>query len=206
MNYTDIKAIIQAWTEDYDADLEDQIDRIILLAEERISKDVNMDAQNRTEQSSITPGTYWVTNPTDAVAPLHMVLIDGTERSLLTMRTESFLDDYWPDRSVRGEPKHYANWDEGTYLLIPPADKAYTLEHKFEVRLTGLSSANTTTYISTNYPGLLKAACLYEAAVFHQDPDTLTIYKSEYETERELAKAEVARQRSDATNLNRQGR
>ena len=74
------------------------------------------------------------------------------------------MSEYAPDRTSTGIPKYYANWDNDTIILAPTPNAAYTIELAYNAQETGLSSSNTTTWVSTNAPGLL-LICLLSRSV-----------------------------------------
>lgn len=205
MTYDELVAILQGYTEDT-GDLVDELPGIVERAEIRISKDLNIDAMNEIATAPITGGTYWVGKPADWVATLELTFLDGTDRIPLESTTESLANDYWRDRTQTGVPRFYANWDQDWFLVVPPADKSYTAEIKYEARIAGLSSGTQTTWISLIHPDLLLACCLCESATFHKGAANKELYETDYAKILKRTQDEVVRQRSDATNLRRKGR
>ena len=92
------------------------------------------------------------------------------------------MSEYFPNRTSTGIPKYYANWDNDTIILAPAPNAAYTIELAYNAQPTGLSSSNTTTWVSTNVPQMLLYACLVEAFKFLKGPDNmLQTYESYYQ-------------------------
>jgi len=80
-----------------------------------------------------------------------------------------------------GEPKYYGFWDQNTIVLAPTPDSAYTIQLNYILKDPGLSSTNTTTYLSTYFPNGLLYACLVEAFSFLKGPnDLLQLYEGKY--------------------------
>ena len=205
MNYADLVSQLGAYTED-DGELTDEIPNIIDRAEIRISVDLSIDAMNRTATAPVLAGQYWVGKPSGWVAPLHMVLVTGTNRETLEFRTDSFCNEFWPDRTATGNPRYYCNWDEKTFLIVAPFNANATLNHKFEARRVGLSAGTPNTWISDSHPDLLLSACLSGSALFHKSPGNKAMYEETYSKALDGARSESARSRTDATNLWRPGR
>ena len=91
------------------------------------------------------------------------------------------MNEYWPDRTATATPIYYANWKAGNIYLAPTPDVAYNIEVALNKLPTGLSSTNTTTWVSTNAPRTLLYACLCEAFKFLKGPyDLLGQYEQGY--------------------------
>ena len=67
-------------------------------------------------------------------------------------------------------------WDQDTIYLAPTPNSAYNIELALNKQEDGLSSSNTTTWVSTNAPKVLLYACLVEAFRFLKGPDNMLQY------------------------------
>ena len=66
-------------------------------------------------------------------------------------------------------------------VVAPTPDATYTIQLNYILKDPGLSSTNTTTYISQNFPNGLLYACLVEAYGFLKGPqDLLQLYEQKY--------------------------
>ena len=113
----------------------------------------------------------------------------------LEKKDESYLQEYVPstESAARGQPKYYAMFGgatgvsdttSGRLFLAPAPDTTYTFKIHYEAIPDGLSSSNTTTYISQYFPNGLLYACLVEAFSFLKGPiDMLTLYENKYKQE-----------------------
>ena len=67
------------------------------------------------------------------------------------------------------------------HCIGPYAKSTYTIQLNYILKDDGLSSTNTTTYISLNFPNGLLYACLVEAYGFLKGPnDLLQLYEQKY--------------------------
>jgi hypothetical protein len=107
--------------------------------------------------------------------------LTDNERVFLEKRDQSFINEYSPNRTSTGVPKYYANWDNDTIIVAPAPNAAYTIELAYNAQETGLSSSNTTTWVSNNAPGLLLYACLIEAFKFLKNPNMVSMYSQAYQ-------------------------
>ena len=120
-------------------------------------------------------------------------------RIVLQKKDMSFLSEYWPNRATTGIPKYYANYDEDSIMIAPTPNAAYTIDLEYNALPTGLSSSNTTTWISNNAPRALLYACLVEAFKFLKGPDNLTqMYEQSYNAAvKSLATEQMGQKRRD---------
>ena len=124
--------------------------------------------------------------------------LTANERVFLDKRDPSFMNEYRSDRTATGVPKYYANWDNDTIILAPAPNAAYTIELAYNAQETGLSSSNTTTWVSNNAPGLLLYACLIEAFKFLKNPNMVGMYTQAYqELLTPLAAEQIGRRRRE---------
>ena len=104
--------------------------------------------------------------------------------SFLNHKIDSYLRDFHPNSSTTGTPIMYSTKDSGTGGIVitlaptPSATLAYQVD--FIAPETGLSSSNTTTWVSNNAPEMLLYACLVEAFKFLKNPQMVQMYESYY--------------------------
>jgi hypothetical protein len=93
----------------------------------------------------------------------------------------NFISEYNGTGS-QGLPKYYSYWDENTIVLAPTPDQNYNMQINYNLKPTGLSSSNTTTYLSNEFPNGLLYACLVEAYGFLKGPaDMIQFYEGKYQ-------------------------
>ena len=163
-------------------------------AESKIFRQIDFDVFRKYRTATLTSGDAFVGMPgstPDSFAFIRSINIfspsgslgglTDNERVFLEKRDQSFINEYAPDRTATGIPKYYANWDNDTILLAPTPNAAYTMELAYNAQETGLSSSNTTTWVSNNAPGLLLYACLIEAFKFLKNPNMVAMYTQAYQ-------------------------
>jgi len=93
----------------------------------------------------------------------------------------NFISEYNPT-GTQGLPKFYSYWDENTIVLAPTPDQNYNMQINYNLKPTGLSSSNTETYLSKEFPNGLLYACLVEAYGFLKGPaDMIQFYEGKYQ-------------------------
>jgi len=187
MTYAELVQKIRDYTEVSSNVLTDSITNdIIRDAELRIMRDVDVDANKRYVTAQVIPGTRFIDTPqnTLVIRSAQIVDSDGTSnpdnREFLQWRDSSFMSEFNPT-NAQGVPKYYSWWDDDTIVLAPTPDATYTIQLNYILKPQTLSSTNTTTYISQNFPNGLLYACLVEAFSFLKGPnDLLQLYEGKY--------------------------
>jgi len=189
MTYDELKTKIRDYTEVGSTVLSDTIlNGIILDAEFRIFRDIDSDNNRRYATANLIASTRFIDAPTDALIIRSAQIVDSEladgntnqDREFLQWRDTSFMSEFNPT-AVTGVPKYYSWWDETRIIVAPTPDQTYTIQLNYILKDPGLSSTNTTTYISTNFPNGLLYACLVEAYGFLKGPqDLLQLYEQKY--------------------------
>jgi len=158
-------------------------------AEFRILRDVDSDNNRSYAQADIVAGQRYVNTPliNDETLIIRSCQItnstggaDNSSRSFLEYRDTNFISEYNPT-GVQGLPKYYSYWDENTIVIAPTPDQNYNMQINYVLKPVGLSSSNTTTYLSTEFPNGLLYACLVEAYGFLKGPaDMIQFYEGKY--------------------------
>jgi len=187
MTYAELVDKIRNYTEVTSTVLTDAIvNGFIEDAEWKIFREVDTDAGRRYKTAQLIAGTRFIDEPTNAlvVRSLQVVDSDGVaeadNRNFLQYRDTSFMSEFNPT-NAQGVPKYYSLWDDNTIVVAPIPDATYTLQLNYILKPPGLSSTNTTTYLSLNFPNGLLYACLIEAFSFLKGPnDLLQLYEGKY--------------------------
>ena len=182
-DYTDLLSNVRDYTETTSDVLSDTIvNDFIEHAEKRIFREVDLDIFRSYQFATLTAGNPFVSLPganTDNIAFVRSAQIytaASPTRDYLEQKDITFMNEYWPNRDTTGKPKYYANWDQDTLYLAPTPNSAYNIELALNKQPTGLSSSNTTTWVSTNAPKVLLYATLCEAFRFLKGPDNMLQY------------------------------
>lgn len=191
-NYASLVLDIQRWTEDDSSELSAAIPDIISLAEDRILADLPFLLIFRAEETdNMVSSTDTITvpktiNPTTFTPNLRsirslFITVNG-DQVPLEQRGDNFLDDYAPDSSVTGQPKYYTVIAEAHKVrVVPTPDSNYPYTVRYRGLQERLTSSNTTTKLSLDYPGLIFKAALLEAAIFlEKAEDTMMVVATDY--------------------------
>jgi len=166
-------------------------DDFIEHTENRILREVDIDAFKSHQSSSVTTDNPFVSLPGGSspdpttlatIRTAHIWPASGTAtRTFLEQKDLSYMNEYWPNRTSTSTPKYWAWWDHNTIYLAPTPDSAYNIELGITRLPTRLSSGNTTTWLGNNAPSALLYGCLAEAFKFLKGPaEMLQLYEQSY--------------------------
>jgi len=198
MSYTTLKANIQNFIEDDSTEFVASIDTIIAQAEEMIFQRLpNMPCFRQTSSAAnLVVGTASYTVPTARMIR-QVSITDTNVVTYLDHRIDSYIRDYWPNATTQGTPRMYSTDSAGTAGTVitlaptPSATLAYSVD--FIAPGAGLSSSNADTWIDTNAPAVLLAAALFESSAFLKAPETLNLYKGQFDEAVQLFQQEMGR-------------
>ena len=189
MTYDELKQKIIDYTEVSSNVFTDTIlNGFINDAEFRILREVDSDNNRRYVTANLIASTRFIDVPTDLLIVRSAQIVDSDladgstdqNRDFLQFRDTSFMSEFNPTATT-GVPKYYSNWDETRIVVAPTPNATYTIQLNYILKPTGLSSTNTTTYLSTEFPNGLLYACLVEAYGFLKGPvDMLQLYDKKY--------------------------
>ena len=187
MTYAELVQKIRDYTEVSSTVLTDTIvNGFIEDAEFRLLRDVDTDSNRKYVTAQLVSGTRFITTPSDLLIIRSAQIVDSdgvgasNNRDFLQYRDTSFMSEFNPAEST-GVPKYYSNWDQNTVVVAPTPNATYTIQLNYILKPETLSSTNTTTYLSQNFPNGLLYACLVEAFSFLKGPnDLLQLYEGKY--------------------------
>jgi len=189
MTYDELKQKIIDYTEVSSNVFTDTIlNGFINDAEYRILREVDSDNNRRYATANLIASTRFIDVPTDLLIVRSAQIVDSDladgstdqNRDFLQFRDTSFMSEFNPTATT-GVPKYYSNWDETRIVVAPTPNATYTIQLNYILKPTGLSSTNTTTYLSNEFPNGLLYACLVEAYGFLKGPvDMLQLYDKKY--------------------------
>ena len=211
MTYTELVQKIRDYTEVGSEVLTSTIvNGFIRDAEFKIFREADADYAREYANSTFTANNKYLALPnssgssgtnTDRRALIVRSVVATNSSSVqvsLEPRDDTFITEYNSTGST-GFPKYYATFRENAIEVAPTPDSAYVVTLDYIYTPDGLSSTNTTTYISLNAPELLLYACLVEAFAYLKGPmDMYKLYQEKYnEALQGFALEQTGRRRRD---------
>ena len=212
--YSTLTTAIQNYTEVGTGVLSSTItDQFIDNSELRIQRDVPIDADRKEVIGNL------VASKDNIYAPAGTLFVRGLQvytsttaatgaNSFLEKKDISFLREYDAAETTTGTPKYYAMsggatgsgaTSSGRITIVPTPSSGFMYKLHYNARPLGLSSANTTTFLSLNFGNGLLYACLVEAFSYLKGPmDMLQLYEQKYQTEvQKFGGEQIGRRRRD---------
>jgi hypothetical protein len=205
MNYTELSAQIQAFTENTFPEAflasggtvssADQIARFVQLAEQRIYNTVQFPSIRKNVTGTLTINNKYLSSPSDFLSVYSMAVIDATGRyEYLLNKDVNFIRQAYPNPTSTGIPKYYALFgptttnntppvitNELSFMVGPTPDAAYSVELHYYHYPESIVTAGTT-WLGDNFDSVLLYGALVEAGIFMKaEAETLVTYQKKYE-------------------------
>jgi hypothetical protein len=179
--YASLTQDIQDFAENDDTEFTTEIDGFILRAEERIFRETPFLPVFRAENTgTLTASTSTLTMPSGKRTIRSFSITVSSSEVFLQQRLDSYLKDVYSNAATEGQPKYYAEKDDTTLLVGPTPDSNYSYTIWAHEQPTGLSSGNTTTWLSSNVEDVLLFAAMVEATAFLKHPEAAAEWTARY--------------------------
>lgn len=179
MNYADLKTNIEDICENSFTD--DQLAMFTQQAEQKIYNTVQIPALRKNVTGTLTANNKYLSSPSDFLYNYSLAVIDGSGAySYLINKDVNFIRDAYPTPTSTGLPKHYAYFDEDTFILGPTPDDSYTVELHYGYYPESIVTAGTT-WLGDEFDSALLNGALIEAIRFLKgEPDIISNYEKLY--------------------------
>ncbi len=183
MTYDELKTAIQDYTENDETSFVNNLPLFIRLAEERILKSVQLNLFQKNQSGIMTTGNKYLAAPSDFLAPFSLSIAVSGSQEFLLFKDLDFVQTYTPDATTTGQPKYYAQFDVGNFILGPTPDANYTVDIHYLYRPASLTvgAGSGTTWLSDNAEITLLYASLVEAYTYMKgDPNLMQMYNQRF--------------------------
>jgi hypothetical protein len=197
MTLSELKTLIQNYTQNTETTFVATLDDFIKNAEERIFELVQFDFFRKNVTGTLTSGNTYLTTPTDYQTSFSLAVIDGNgDYHYLDKKHPSFMREYSvdpTDSTLRGLPKYYGDFDKelstasnngSTIIVAPVPDSNYNVELHYLYKPNSLVTDTTGTWVSNNARNALLYGSLVEAYIFMKgENDLLQQYEQRFASE-----------------------
>lgn len=197
MTYAELRAAIQAYTENYEQDFVANIPVFVKQAEERIYNSVQFPALRRNVTGYTIAGNTYLACPNNFLASYSMAVVNPAtgEYEYLLNKDISFMRQMYPNPNDQGLPRYYGlygpryvNQNELVFMLGPTPDDAYMLELHYFFYPDSIVQTNES-WLGDNFDTVLLYGSLVEAYTFMKgEPDLIKLYDEKYKEALGLAK------------------
>ena len=198
MNYTQLVAAIEAYSENYDTSTGGFVDNIPVFvrnAEQRIYNSVQLPSLRKNVIGTLTTNNKYLACPVDFLATYSIALIQnyGTateEYTYLLNKDVNFIRESYPTPADIGVPAYYALFGPDTsaitelsFIVGPTPNAAYSVELHYFYYPESITTVSTgQTWLGDNFDSALLYGSLLEAASFMKsDNDTILFYQKRYD-------------------------
>jgi len=179
MNYTELKTNIEDICENWFTD--DQLAMFTQQAEQKIYNTVQIPALRRNQTGVLTADNKYLSTPSDFLWSYSLAVIDGAGAyHYLLNKDVNFMREAYPTPTVTALPKHYAYFDDNTFIVGPTPDADYSVEIHYGYYPESIVTAGTT-WLGDEFDSALLNGALVEAIRFMKgEADIVQMYERLY--------------------------
>tara|TARA_R110001599_G_scaffold102264_1_gene261050 strand:- start:458 stop:1087 length:630 start_codon:yes stop_codon:yes gene_type:complete len=179
MNYTELKTNIQDICENSFTDA--QLAMFTQQAEQKIYNSVQIPALRKNVTGGMSSDSPYLSMPNDFLYTYSLAVIssNGTYTFLIN-KDVNFIREAYPTATATGSPKHYAYFDDASFILGPTPDANYNTELHYGYYPESIVTAGTT-WLGEEFDSALLNGALIEAIRFLKgEPDVIANYEKMY--------------------------
>jgi hypothetical protein len=193
MTYDSLTSTVLQYLERKDASVVNAIPTFISLAEFEIAQEIKTLGQLQVADANMQIGNPLLQKPARWRKTVSMSVTVAGKKQPVYLRKYEYLKNYWPDDTQTDVPLYYADTDWEHWYIAPTPAVAYAFEVLYYERISPLSSANQTNWLTQNAPNAMLFGTLLQAMQFLKN-DQRVIFQQKYTEALQALKAEdVAR-------------
>jgi hypothetical protein len=207
MNYAQLVTSITEYVESGGTAFTSQIDTFIRQAEERIFRSVMIPELRKNATTTLSAGSTYLARPTDMLSVFSLAVINAAGvYTYLINKDVNFIREAYPDPSVTGAPKYYAQFDgdvtspssPGHFIIGPAPSAEYQAELHYFYDPPSIVTSGTS-WLGDNAEAALLYGSIMEAYRFNKgDPDMMAAYQAAYDSALNDLRTIGARSSTDA--------
>ena len=180
MNYAELKAAIQSYTENYETEFESYIPTFVRQTETRVYNTVQIPALRKNMTGILSANNKYWSGPSDFLSVYSMAVIEnyGTASESYTYLLDkdvNYIREAYPTPADTGLPRYYAIFgptvvsgtitNELSFIMGPTPDDAYTVEMHYYYYPESIVDAGTS-WLGDNFDPILLYGSLREAYLY----------------------------------------
>jgi len=181
MNYTELKASIQTYTENTETDFVAEIPTFVKQTEDRIQHIVQLPMFRKTSTASLTASNRFLNAPSDFVSVFSMAVLDASSNYFFLLNKDvDFIRQAYDQTTTEGQPRYYALWDHDTFIVAPTPSAALSIQLNYFYKPESIVTASTT-WLGDEAEAAMLYGCLVEAYVFMKgEQDLIQLYDGRF--------------------------
>tara|TARA_Y100000004_G_scaffold121428_1_gene136471 strand:- start:489 stop:1049 length:561 start_codon:yes stop_codon:yes gene_type:complete len=159
--------------------------------EQFIYNTVQLPSLRKNVSGTVTSGNKYLAVPSDYLYTYSLAVVnsDGSFDFLLN-KDVNFIREAYPTPTSTGVPKHYANFNDETFILGPTPNANLTVELHYGYYPESIVTASTLPWLGENFDSALLNGSLVEAIRFTKgEPDMVALYQQMFAQSLTLLKA-----------------
>ena len=183
MTYAELKSLIQNYLQNTETQFVSDLPSIIKQAEERILKTIQLPVFRKNVSGTLTSGNEYLSTPSDFLDNFSLSFTSSGSQTFLLFKDVNFIREAYPNSSTTGTPKHYALFDDGSFIIGPTPDSSYAVELHYFYRPVSLTAGadSGTTWLSDNAENAMLYGSLLEAYIYMKgEADLITLYQQRF--------------------------
>ena len=180
MNYAQLKAAIQSYTENYETEFESYIPTFVQQTEERVYNTVQLPPLRSNKTGVLTTGIKYLPCPLDFLSVYSLAVIENYNTAnetyhYLLNKDVNYIREAYPTPADTGLPSYYAIFgpavasntvsNELTFILGPTPNSSYYAELHYYYYPESIVTAGTS-WLGDNYDPVLLYGSLREAYLY----------------------------------------
>ena len=179
MVYTDLRAAIQQYTENYEDSFAERTDTFIRQAENRIAHLIRLPPHRKMVGATFHAGDRVIAPPADFLSPDSLFVLDAGRQWPMFDKEPEFIDVCFPLGNT-GRPRFYAKIDDKSLLLGPTADRDYEAQMQYFAYPPSIIVSGRS-WLGDRAESLLLYGCLVEAYTYMKgEPELLQWYDAKF--------------------------
>tara|TARA_R100000900_G_C3298993_1_gene157337 strand:- start:40 stop:681 length:642 start_codon:yes stop_codon:yes gene_type:complete len=183
MTYSELKSLIQNYLQNTETTFVSDLPNLIKQAEERILKTVNLPVFKKNVSGTLTTENQYLSTPSDFLDNFSLSYTNTNAQTFLLYKDVNFIREAYPNATTTGTPKHYALFDDTTFIVGPTPSSDFVVELHYFYRPASITAGTDsgTTWLSTNAINALLYGTLLESYVYMKgEPDLMVQYERRF--------------------------
>ena len=187
MNYTELVAAIQDYTQNEETSFVSNIPTFVEQAEERLNRSIMVPELRKNVTGLTSTGGVYLARPADFISVFSLAVVDSSgDYSFLIDKDVNFIREAYPASSTSGLPKYYAQFDGdfgsgyGNFILGPTPDDNYAVELHYYYDPPSIVTTGTSWYGDNAESALLYGSLIEAYTYMKGEADLIQLYTTRY--------------------------
>jgi hypothetical protein len=181
MNYSELVQAVKDYTENEETSFVNNIPVFVRQTEERLNRSVIMPEMRKTSQGTLTQANRFLTKPSDFLAVFSLAVLDASSNySYLLPKDVNFIREAYPAVATQGFPKYYGHFSDGSVIVAPTPDAAYTVQLAYYYDPVSIVTAGTSWYGDNAETALLYGTLIEAYTYMKGEQDLIQLYEKRY--------------------------